>query len=74
MDTLLSLYPLFVALIPLGMALRALIAAERPESGSPPAASYARDSNPSTFPSLATLQEMEDTAPLFVRGNEWRSE
>ena len=74
MDTLLSLYPLVVALIPLGMALRALMAAERPESGSPTAPSCVRDSNPSTFPSLATLKEMEDTAPLFVKRNEWWTE
>lgn len=74
MDTLLSLCPLIVALIPLGMALRALMTAKRPQTGSPTAAFYAGDSNPSTFPSLATLKEMEDTAPAFVKRNEWWAE
>ena len=74
MDTLLSLCPLVVALIPLVMALRALMTAKRPQSGSPVATFYARDGNPSTFPSLATLKEMEDTAPLFVKRNEWWAE
>ena len=74
MDTLLSLGPLVVALIPLGMALRALMAAEWPQSGSPDATFYARDSNPSTFPSLATLKEMKETAPLFLKRNEWCAE
>ena len=67
MDTLFSLCPLVVALIPLGMALRALMTAKRPQTRSLTAAFYAGDSHPSTSPSLATLKEIEDTAPVFVK-------
>ena len=74
MDTLISLCPLVVALIPLGMALRALMTDERPQTRSAAAAFYDGYGNPSTFPSLATLRELENTAPTFVRRNEWWTE
>jgi hypothetical protein len=74
MDTFISLCPLLVALIPLGMALRALMTDERPQAKSPAAAFYDGYSNPSTFPGLATLKELENTAPTFVKRNEWWTE
>ncbi|MEP6874744.1 MAG: hypothetical protein ABI887_10295 [Burkholderiales bacterium] len=74
MDTLISLCPLIVALIPLGMALRALIGDEKPQTKSAAAAFYDDDTTPSTFPSLATLKELENTAPTFVKRNEWWTE
>lgn len=74
MDTLISLCPLIVALIPLGMALRALMTDEKPRTKSPTTAFYDGYSSPSTFPSLATLKELENTAPTFVKRNEWWTE
>ena len=74
MDTLISLCPLIVALIPLGMALRALMGDERPQTKNAAEAFYDGYTNPSTFPSLATLKELESTAPTFVRQNEWWTE
>ncbi len=70
MDTLLFLCPLFIALIPLGMALRALMTAKRPADREPYRYVLRGDSNPS----LATSMEMEDTAPVFVKRNEWWTE
>jgi hypothetical protein len=61
METLISLCPLIVALIPLGMALRALLTD----------AVHDGNGSPSTFPSLETLSELENTAPTFVKQMEW---
>ena len=69
MDTLISFWPLVVALIPLGMALRALLTDEEPRTQSPATDFHVGDSNPSTFPSLATLTELENTVPTFVKRN-----
>ena len=74
MDTLISLGLLVVALIPLYLALRDVAADARPRKKNPASAFFDADSNPSTFPSLATMKELEDTAPVFVRRNEWWTE
>ena len=74
MQTLISLCPPIVALIPLGMVLRALMAGDGPQTTSAAAAFYDGYGNPSTFPSLATLKALENTAPTFVKQSEWWTE
>ena len=74
MDTLIFLCLLVVALLPLGIVLRDLITDERPRTKSAAAAFYDGYGNPNTFPSLATLKELENTAPTFVKRNEWWTE
>lgn len=74
MDTLITLIPLAVALVPIAMALRALLAELRPQTESPTAEFYRANSRPTTYPSLATLRDLEDTMPAFVKRGEWRGE
>jgi hypothetical protein len=74
MDKLISLCPLVIALIPIGMALRALLAELRPQTESPTAEFYRANSRPTKYPSLATLRDLEDTMPMFVRSGEWRGD
>jgi hypothetical protein len=71
MDTLISFWPLVVALIPLAMALRA-VATDGPKTST--SVSHENDGYRTAFPSLATLKDMEDTAPMFVKRSEWWSE
>jgi len=61
MDTLITLIRLVVALIPVGMALRALLTELRPPIESPTAEFYRANSRPTTYPSLAALKDMEET-------------
>ena len=74
METFISLCPLLVALIPLGMAVRAFMGSDRSETKGSTAAFYSADADPITFPSLATLRDLEETAPTFVRRKEWWTE
>ena len=71
MDTLISFWPLVVALVPLVMALRAM-ATDGPKTARP--VSQESGDHPAAFPSLATLKDMEDTAPMFVKRSEWWSD
>ena len=71
MDTLITMIHLAVALIPIGMALRALLAELRPQTESPTAEFYRANSRPTTYPSLATMRDLEDTMPMFVKSGEW---
>ena len=74
MDTLITLGLLAVVLAPLFIVVRDLVRT-RPRSASRmPEVRYETTSTMSTFPSLATLKSMEDTAPTFVRAREWWSE
>lgn len=74
MDTFIALCLLVAALIPLGIALRDFVTDATPPARSAAALFYEGDSEPSTFPSLATLKDLEDTAPTFVKRNEWWTE
>ena len=74
MDTFIALCPLLIALIPLGMAVRTFMRSDRPETKGSTAAFYSADADPTTFPSLATLRELERTAPTFVKRSEWWTE
>jgi|KBSMisStandDraft_5_1062788.scaffolds.fasta_scaffold576245_2 hypothetical protein len=74
MDTLISIGLLVVALIPLCIALRDVLTDDGPRPKNSAATFFDADSDPSTFPSLATLQELEHTAPTFVKRNEWWTE
>ena len=74
MDTLISLGLLVVALVPLGIAVRDLLTDDRAQAKSPAAVFYDGYSNPSTFPSLATMKELESTTPAFLKRNEWWTE
>lgn len=71
MDTLISFWPLVVALVPLVMALRAM-ATDGLKTETP--VSQESGDHPAAFPSLATLKDMEDTAPMFVKRSEWWSD
>ena len=71
METLISFCPLVVALIPLGMVLRAMMTGDKSQTKSAVTAFYDGYSNPSTFPSLAALKELEKTSPTYLRRNEW---
>jgi len=74
MDALISLCPLVIALIPVGMALRALLTEFRPRAENPAAAFYEANSRPTAYPSLATLRDMEDTMPMYVKAGDWRDD
>ena len=74
METFISLCPLLVALIPVGMAVRVLMRPANSETKGSTAAFYSADADPITFPSLATLRGLQETAPTFVRQSERWSE
>lgn len=74
MDTLITLLPLVIALVPIGMALRALLTELRPQTESPTAEFYQAHSRAATYPSLATLRDLEDTMPMFVRNADWHGD
>jgi len=70
MDILLSLILLAVVVTPLCLVLRDLWpasrAARRPDIGVPTAPAATN-----TFPTLAQLEDMEDTMPACLRRSEW---
>lgn len=75
MDTFISLGLLAVVLVPLYVVVRDLM--RTPGSHAAPLVRepfYETTSTMSTFPSLATLRQLEDTAPSFVKQQEWRKE
>ena len=72
MDTLISLCPLIVALIPVGMALRALLTEFRTRAEISDPEFCEASSRPTAYPSLATLRDLEDTMPMFAKNVELR--
>jgi hypothetical protein len=73
MDTLISAWPLVVALVPLVMAIRALMTDRPTTMGSTPVPQESGIRS-IELPSLATSKDLDDTTPIFLNRQDWWSE
>ena len=74
METFISLGLLAVVLTPLCIVVRDFLTTGKRRAKTAVEAFYDGTGSASTFPSLATLKDLEETAPTFVKRNEWWTE
>jgi len=71
MDTLISLALLAVVLAPIAILVRDLAKGQHRLAGNSVAAFY---ESTSTFPSLETMQDLEESGPAFAKSQQWWTE